>query len=62
MGSKSELQRTLVAGSSGKPVAFGVQSSLLERRTRHDSNVWPPASEVFTASAKKKDQISVSPW
>jgi hypothetical protein len=35
MGSKSELLRTLVAASSGKPAAFGVQSSVLKWRTRH---------------------------
>lgn len=39
MGSKSELLRTLVAASSGKSVAFGVQSSVLKWRARHDSNV-----------------------
>ena len=39
MGSKSELLRTLVAASSGKSAAFGVHSSVLKWRTRHDSNV-----------------------
>jgi site-specific DNA recombinase len=39
MGSKSELLRTLIAASGGKWVAFGVQSSVLKWRTRHDSNV-----------------------
>ena len=39
MGSKSELLRTLVAASSGKPAAFGVQSSVLKWRTRQDSNL-----------------------
>ena len=32
MGSKSELLRTLVAASSGKPAAFGVKSSVLKWR------------------------------
>ncbi len=45
MGSKSELLRTLVAASGGKPGVAGVQSSVLKWRTRHDSNVWPPPSE-----------------
>ena len=39
MGSKSELLRTLVAASSGKSAAFGVHSSVLKWRARHDSNV-----------------------
>ncbi len=39
MGSKSELLRTLVAASSGKPAAFGVQSSVLKWRARKDSNL-----------------------
>jgi site-specific DNA recombinase len=39
MGSKSELLRTLVAASSVKSAAFGVHSSVLKWRTRHDSNV-----------------------
>ncbi|MHB2166530.1 recombinase family protein [Alsobacter sp. R-9] len=40
MGSKSELLRTLVAAASGgKSAAFGVHSSVLKWRTRHDSNV-----------------------
>ncbi len=39
MGSKSELLRTLVAASSGKPAAFGVKSSVLKWRTRKDSNL-----------------------
>src|SRR5262249_17371653 len=39
MGSKSELLRTLVAASSGKSAVFGVHSSVLKWRTRHDSNV-----------------------
>uniref|UniRef100_E6VP48 Resolvase domain n=1 Tax=Rhodopseudomonas palustris (strain DX-1) TaxID=652103 RepID=E6VP48_RHOPX len=39
MGSKSELLRTLVAASGGKSAAFGVHSSVLKWRTRHDSNV-----------------------
>ncbi|MBX9992456.1 MAG: recombinase family protein [Bradyrhizobium sp.] len=38
-GSKSELLRTLVAASSVKSAAFGVRSSVLKWRTRHDSNV-----------------------
>ena len=38
MGSKSELLRTLVAASSGKSAAFGVQSSVLKWRARRDSN------------------------
>ncbi len=38
MGSKSELLRTLVAASSGKSTAFGVQSSVLKWRARRDSN------------------------
>ena len=45
MGSKSELLRTLVAASGGKPGVASVQSSVLKWRTRHDSNVWPPPSE-----------------
>ena len=45
MGSKSELLRTLVAASGGKPGVAGVQSSVLKWRARHDSNVWPPPSE-----------------
>ena len=45
MGSKSELLRTLVAASSVETAAFGVQSSVLKWRTRHDSNVWPLPSE-----------------
>ncbi|GAB1717648.1 MAG: Recombinase [Nitrobacter sp.] len=45
MGSKPELLRTLVAASSVKSAAFGVHSSVLKWRTRHDSNVWPPPSE-----------------
>ncbi len=44
-GSKSELLRTLVAASSVKSAAFGVRSSVLKWRTRHDSNVRPPPSE-----------------
>ncbi|GHC65124.1 recombinase family protein [Limoniibacter endophyticus] len=39
MGSKSELLRTLVAASSAETAAFGVHSSVLKWRTRHDSNV-----------------------
>src|SRR5690606_12169528 len=39
MGSKSELLRTLIAASSGKSAAFGVQSSVLKWRTRQDSNL-----------------------
>lgn len=39
MGSKSELLRTLVAASSGKSAAFGVQSSVLKWRARKDSNL-----------------------
>ncbi len=39
MGSKSELLRTLVAASGGKPGVAGVQSSVLKWRARHDSNV-----------------------
>lgn len=38
MGSKSELLRTLVAASSGKSAAFGVQSSVPKWRARRDSN------------------------
>lgn len=38
-GSKSELLRTLIAASSVETAAFGVQSSILKWRTRHDSNV-----------------------
>ncbi|MFC5420845.1 recombinase family protein [Bosea eneae] len=38
-GSKSELLRTLVAASSVKSAAFGVRSSVLKWRARHDSNV-----------------------
>src|SRR5690606_14485199 len=45
MGSKSELLRTLVAASSVETAAFGVHSSVLKWRTRHDSNVWPLPSE-----------------
>ena len=43
MGSKSELLRTLVAGSGGKSVAFGVQSSVLKWRALRDSNPRPTA-------------------
>ncbi|MGO4712164.1 recombinase family protein [Bradyrhizobium sp. 2TAF24] len=39
MGSKPELLRTLLAASSVKSAAFGVHSSVLKWRTRHDSNV-----------------------
>ncbi|MGO3932168.1 hypothetical protein [Rhodopseudomonas pseudopalustris] len=39
MGLKSELLRTLVAASSRKSAVFGVHSSVLKWRTRHDSNV-----------------------
>lgn len=39
MGSKSELLRTLVAASSGKSAAFGVQSSVPKWRARQDSNL-----------------------
>ncbi|MBN9149711.1 MULTISPECIES: recombinase family protein [unclassified Nitrobacter] len=39
MGSKSELLRALVAASSVESAAFGVRSSVLKWRTRHDSNV-----------------------
>ncbi|MFC3629467.1 recombinase zinc beta ribbon domain-containing protein [Paracoccus angustae] len=45
MGSKSELLRTLVAGSSVETAAFGVHSSVLKWRTRRDSNPWPLPSE-----------------
>lgn len=38
MGSKPELLRTLVAGSSVETAAFGVQSSVLKWRARQDSN------------------------
>jgi DNA invertase Pin-like site-specific DNA recombinase len=41
MGSKSELLRTLVAASGGKPGLVGVQSSVLKWRTRRDSNPRP---------------------
>jgi len=51
MGAKSELLRTLVAASGGKPGVAGVQSSVLKWRTRHDSNVWPPPSEGDPAAA-----------
>ncbi len=44
MGSKSELLRTLVAASSGKSAAFGVQSSVLKWRAGKDSNPRPPDS------------------
>ncbi len=37
-GSKSELLRMLVAASSGKSAAFGVQSSVLKWRAREESN------------------------
>ncbi|WP_234054169.1 MULTISPECIES: hypothetical protein [unclassified Xanthobacter] len=64
MGSKSELLRTLVAASSVETAAFGVQSSVLKWRTRHDSNVWPPPSEGLLVapsnlrwSAKKCDIV-----
>ena len=44
MGSKSELLRTLVAASSVETAAFGVHSSVLKWRARHDedghSNHW----------------------
>jgi hypothetical protein len=43
MGSKSELLRTLVAASGGKPGAAGVQSSVLKRRALVDSNHRPTA-------------------
>jgi site-specific DNA recombinase len=39
IGSKSELLRTLVAASGGKPSVVGVQSSVLNWRTRQDSNL-----------------------
>ena len=39
MGSKSELLGALVAGSIVETAAFGVRSSVLKWRTRHDSNV-----------------------
>ena len=39
MGSKSALLRTLVAASGAKSAGFGVPSSVLKWRTRHDSNV-----------------------
>jgi site-specific DNA recombinase len=45
MGSKSVLQRTLVAAESAKTAGFGVPSSVPKWRTRHDSNVWPSPSE-----------------
>jgi hypothetical protein len=35
MGSKSELLRTLVAASGGKPGVAGVQSSVLKWRSKH---------------------------
>jgi hypothetical protein len=38
MGSKSELLRTLVAASGGKPGVAGVQSSVLKWRALIDSN------------------------
>jgi site-specific DNA recombinase len=46
-GSKSELLRTLVAASGGKPGAIGVRSLVLKWRTRHDSNVCAPPSEAI---------------
>ena len=39
MGSKRVLPRTLVAASGAKTAGFGVPSSVLKWRTRHDSNV-----------------------
>ncbi len=51
MGLKSELLRTLVAASSGKSAAFGVHSSALKWRTRHDSNVRPLPSEGSALSS-----------
>ncbi|WP_082417220.1 hypothetical protein [Blastochloris viridis] len=39
MESKSELLRTLVAASGGKPSVVGVQSSVLKWRARKDSNL-----------------------
>ena len=44
MGSKSELLRTLVAASGGKPGVAGVHSSVLKWRARNDSNVRPSDS------------------
>ncbi len=41
MGSRSELLRTLVAVSSGKPVATGVQSTVPKWCARRDSNPRP---------------------
>ena len=43
MGSKSELLRTLVAASGGKPGVAGVQSSVLKWRALLDSNQRPTA-------------------
>ncbi len=43
MGSKSELLRTLVAASGGKPGVVGVQSSVLKWRALVDSNHRPTA-------------------
>ena len=43
MGSKSELLRTLVAASGGKPGVAGVQSSILKWRALVDSNHRPTA-------------------
>ena len=41
MGSKSELLRTLVAASGGKPGVAGVQSSVLKWRTYQKANAVP---------------------
>ena len=51
MGSKSALLRTLVAASSVESAAFGVHSSVLKWRTRHDSNVRPLPSEGSALSS-----------
>ncbi|MDH6269472.1 hypothetical protein M2360_004900 [Rhizobium sp. SG_E_25_P2] len=39
MGTKSNLLQSLVAASSGETAAFAVRSSVLEWRTRQDSNL-----------------------
>lgn len=51
MGSKSELLRTLVAASGGKPGVAGVQSSVLKWRARKDSNLRPSESKSDALSS-----------
>jgi len=50
MGSKSDLLRTLAAGSGVAAPTPGVRSSVLKWRTRRDSNSRPLPSEAKTAS------------